>query len=326
MKKFITVVLMVLFFGFIGSLFGPIGAVIGVILGFIGGLQSDDDKKGLKQEINENSDDSGTFESGSSWNSSIKTNIAGLYEEVVPEMISLCIAADGEIEDDEVNLATNFIESDELIIDKETALQSLTLNIEELTKERKKSSAIFKLKSTTFIHKVNKINDSLQKERLLVILDGMLEIVKNDQVGETKNIVENIKKSINQSSLEEKFSNKGNISQKSTTQNKTNNNSQNSKSGYSSLLKTGAAVAGGALIGNALASSGEESAKEAELAEQENNMEQNIETSPDANETINDNIKESPNGECGNEGENIEDNDFEEDSEDGGGFFDLFED
>jgi len=126
-----------------------------------------------------------------------KGNIsAKQYEDVLPELIALCITADGDIEDSEVELATAIIEDDDIIEDKQVALESLMLNIDKFLTAKSKSNAIFKLNSSTTIAKVTKITDTLQKERLEIVLEGMLETVKDEGVSETENIIEAIRKKL----------------------------------------------------------------------------------------------------------------------------------
>ncbi len=118
------------------------------------------------------------------------------YSEIVPQILALCMTADGNIEDSEVELATAIIENDELIQDKQTALESLSSNIDIFIANKNQSNAIYKLKATTIISKVSKITDENQKERLEVILEGMLESVGTDGASETKNIIDSIRKKL----------------------------------------------------------------------------------------------------------------------------------
>lgn len=118
------------------------------------------------------------------------------YQEIIPEIIALCMSADGSIEDSEVELATSLIENDEFIIDKHKALESMSTTMDKLVAEKLKSNAIFKLKATTIISKVSKLTDEDHKDRLVVILEGMLESVGSDGSSETRQIVEAISKKI----------------------------------------------------------------------------------------------------------------------------------
>jgi hypothetical protein len=127
----------------------------------------------------------------------IENNAPEIYEILVPEVIALCISADGEIEDSEIELATDIIESDELIGDKQLAMESLSSNIEKFISGKSKSSAIFKLKYKTTISKVSKITDEQQKERLSIILEGMLESVGDNGTSETKSIIDEINAKLN---------------------------------------------------------------------------------------------------------------------------------
>ena len=113
-----------------------------------------------------------------------------LYSELVPEIIALCMTADGEVEDSEVEIATAIIEHDEFIQDKQRALDSLLANIENMLSNKQKSNAIFKLKSTTIASKIYKISNDIQKERLNVILDGMRDSVSDSGASETTSMIE----------------------------------------------------------------------------------------------------------------------------------------
>lgn len=124
------------------------------------------------------------------------SNNSDAYQEIVPEIIALCMTADGEIEEAEVELGSALIESDELIVDKQKALESMSLNIDKLIQEKQKSNAIYKLKATTIISKIVKISDSTQKERIMVILEGMLDCVGSEGESETKKLIEMISSKI----------------------------------------------------------------------------------------------------------------------------------
>lgn len=119
------------------------------------------------------------------------------YQSILPEVIALCIVADGNIEDQEVELATSIIENDDLIVDKHNALESLLLYIEKFISDKDKSSAVFKLKANTVASKLSKITDSLQKENISIILDGMMECISCDENNESQKLINTLKSKLN---------------------------------------------------------------------------------------------------------------------------------
>lgn len=117
-----------------------------------------------------------------------------IYSSLIPELIALCITADGEIEESEIELATAMIENDEFIEDKENALESLALNIDRLISDRKKSSAIFKMKSSSIISKIEKINNNKEREKVNTIVEHMLSSVSTSGIEQTQVITDSITK------------------------------------------------------------------------------------------------------------------------------------
>ena len=126
----------------------------------------------------------------------VSSDNAAFYTELVPEIIAFCIAADGEIEDSEIELAAAIIEHDELIENKQAALESLSSNIENLISGKQRGQAIFKLKLTAIGSKITNINNDIQKEKLHVILEGMLDIVNDKGSSETASVINYIKNKI----------------------------------------------------------------------------------------------------------------------------------
>ena len=116
-----------------------------------------------------------------------------LYIELVPELLALCISADGLVEESEIEIAMALIENEELIENKQTALESLSLNIDKFSTEIKKSKAIFKLKAASLIAKAVNLDNDLYKERLIIIIEGIQEAVSEEGVAETTAIIEAIK-------------------------------------------------------------------------------------------------------------------------------------
>lgn len=116
------------------------------------------------------------------------------YKDIIVKIIALCIAANGDVNDEEVELASVIIEDDENITDKESAINSLTENIETFIESKNKSSAMFKLKSGSIISSVSKIKNETQKEKIQIILDALLEASKNND--ETNKIISSIKEKL----------------------------------------------------------------------------------------------------------------------------------
>ncbi len=119
-----------------------------------------------------------------------------LYAQVVPEVIAFCIAADGDVEDSEVETASAIIEHDDFIENKAEALEILSSTIDMLISAREKSQAVFKLKLTTLGSKVANIKAAVQKEKVGVILDGMLDTTDIKGQSDTAQVVSYIKEKI----------------------------------------------------------------------------------------------------------------------------------
>ncbi|RRJ83793.1 hypothetical protein D0544_01335 [Aestuariirhabdus litorea] len=109
----------------------------------------------------------------------------------------MCIAADGSVEENEVETATLLIENDEYIKDKQGALESLSVNIEMLSAAIEKSKAVFKLKVSPIIHQAINISDSLEKDRIKILLDSLIEAVQSGDKAQTLEMAEKIKEKLN---------------------------------------------------------------------------------------------------------------------------------
>jgi len=114
------------------------------------------------------------------------------YAALVPELLALCIAADGVIEDIEVELAVALVDSDELLPDKPGAYESLYRNIEKLMSDKATSSALFKLKAATISARFDRIGDPLQRERLRAMVEGMLEVISDEGISEAETVLSQI--------------------------------------------------------------------------------------------------------------------------------------
>lgn len=121
-----------------------------------------------------------------------------LYAQVVPEVIAFCIVDDGDVEDSEVETASAIIEHDDFIENKAEALEILSSTIDMLISAREKSQVVFKLKLTTLGSKIANIQAVVQKEKIGVILDGMLDTTDIKGQSDTAQVVSYIKGKISQ--------------------------------------------------------------------------------------------------------------------------------
>jgi hypothetical protein len=127
-----------------------------------------------------------------------KAGLCKKSNELIPEILALCMVADGNIEDTEVETATAIIEGEDYIVDKQKALEQLTQNIEKYLAKREKSKAVFKLKVSSILAKIPNLESSLHKERLKIIAESMLESVGNDGLSETAAFIDNISTKLQQ--------------------------------------------------------------------------------------------------------------------------------
>ena len=125
----------------------------------------------------------------------LPANASNIYPEIAVEMIALCVAADGKVDDSEVELVTALIEADDFIEDKQAALESLLSGLESSASDRLKSSAVTRLKATAIAAKAAKL-DQDSKERLVVMLEGILDSINRGDDTETASAVNIIKKKI----------------------------------------------------------------------------------------------------------------------------------
>jgi hypothetical protein len=119
------------------------------------------------------------------------------YESLLPELLALCITADGTPETSEKELALAIIENDDFITNKTQAFARLEQNIENLSAKRLKSMTIFKLQVANITAKIPQITQTEQKERIYIIVDGMLATVQEKGLVETKDITDRIKNKFN---------------------------------------------------------------------------------------------------------------------------------
>jgi len=119
-----------------------------------------------------------------------------LYSELLPELLALCIVADGVVERAEIQLATDIIMNDLILEDKEKALSDLSIHVGSLMMKKSNKQSIFKLKSMDIFSKISKIVDTNEKERINIIVEGMIEVANQELISETKEITDGILNSI----------------------------------------------------------------------------------------------------------------------------------
>jgi hypothetical protein len=194
----------VLILGGIGLwLGGGIGFVIGAAIA-IGAIKSSADKnEEEKEKSNAKVEKVLDYDkkAASERNASREAVEISFYSELVPELLAVCISADGAVEDSEVETATLLIENDEHIINKQLALESLSDNIESFEVAFKKSAAVFKLKVSPIIHKATNIEDALEKDRIFILLDSLIEAVHSGDKSRTADVANKIKEKLNAESV-----------------------------------------------------------------------------------------------------------------------------
>ena len=119
------------------------------------------------------------------------------YSKLVPKLLAVCITSDGSVEDNKVETATLLIDNDEYIKDKQGALESLSVNIETLSAAFEKSKAVFKLKASPIIHQAINVTDSLEKDRINIFLDSLIEAAQSGDKTQTLEITKKIKEKLN---------------------------------------------------------------------------------------------------------------------------------
>ena len=119
-----------------------------------------------------------------------------LYSELLPELLALCIVADGLVERGEIQLATDIIVNDLILEDKEKALSALSTHVGSLMMQKSNKQSVFKLKSMDIFSKISKITDQNEKARINIIVEGMIEVANKELLSETKEVTDGILKSI----------------------------------------------------------------------------------------------------------------------------------
>jgi hypothetical protein len=127
---------------------------------------------------------------------SMEPAIDNLYCELLPELLALCIVADGLIEKGEIQLATEIITHDTILEDKEKALNELATHVGSLIMQKSTAQSVFKLKSMDVFSKISKITNENEKERIKIIVEGMVEVANEELISHTKEVTDAILKRV----------------------------------------------------------------------------------------------------------------------------------
>lgn len=105
------------------------------------------------------------------------------YRDTLITSLALMTAADGSIDEKEIELVSDFINDEELIENKHEALSEYETIIEKLVASRSKSNALFKLQTEKMLAKVKNLKNKELIDRLKIMIEAM-----SDEVGGSENV------------------------------------------------------------------------------------------------------------------------------------------
>jgi hypothetical protein len=105
------------------------------------------------------------------------------YETAIVNSMALCVCHSGISDENCLELAIDFINSDESIINTAQALDKLSLIMDLLEKEANKSTAFFKLRQSKLIAECKPLSSS-EREQILIMIEGLQE--RADDIGREK--------------------------------------------------------------------------------------------------------------------------------------------
>jgi len=130
-------------------------------------------------------------------NATVEEHSTNLYSKILPELLALCIVADGIVEKSELQLATDIIMNDLILDDKEQALKDMEGHIGKLMVDKINNQSIYKLKSMNIYSLISKIEDEDEKNRIDIIARGMAEIANKEYISDNKKVTDSILNSLN---------------------------------------------------------------------------------------------------------------------------------
>ena len=98
------------------------------------------------------------------------------FEKSLVTALALMTVADGDVDENEVDIVMEFIKEEESISDKTKALSEYEDQIEKYSASLSKSRAIFRLQSSKAISDVCKLTDKELIDRLEIMLEGMVDV------------------------------------------------------------------------------------------------------------------------------------------------------
>ena len=119
------------------------------------------------------------------------------YKDCLITSLALMTAADGSIDEEEIELVSDFINEEELIEDKHQALSEYEAFIEKLITSRSKSNALFKLQTEKMLAKAKNLKNRELIDRLKIMLEGMGEAVGGSENIATVEVMQKIIKILN---------------------------------------------------------------------------------------------------------------------------------
>ena len=99
-----------------------------------------------------------------------------LFEKSLITALALMTVADGNIDEDEVDIVIEFIKEEESIADKAEALSEFESQMERFSSSLSKSQAIFKLQAAKAIAEIGRLTDKELIDRLEIMLEGMVDV------------------------------------------------------------------------------------------------------------------------------------------------------
>ena len=123
---------------------------------------------------------------------SISSKNQELFEESLITALALMTIADGNIDEEEIDIVIEFIKEEESILDKEKALSEFEAQVGKFSEASRNSKAIFKLQSAKAIQGICKLTDRDMIDRLEIMLEGMVDVAGGIENTQTVDMMKRI--------------------------------------------------------------------------------------------------------------------------------------